>query len=163
MKPSNYFNDNMDIIRKHQKKPPLDLKALAKDLGIGLFTTEEWSDNISGSILQNEKSKSGYSIYVNVHHHKNRQRFTIAHEIAHFILHKDKIGNGIQDDVLFRSNLTNQLEKEANLFAADLLMPLNLIEESSTSDIEELAEKFKVSPQAMAIKLGTLGAPYDYK
>ena len=60
-------------------------------------------------------------------------------------------------------NLKNELEVEANLLASKILMPSHLILEESESNLEQLAKKFEVSPEAMAIKVGTLGTPYDYK
>lgn len=63
---------------------------------------------------------SGVAIYVNKGHHVNRRRFTTAHEIAHFILHQDFIGDGIADDGLYRSKLSNAMEAQANKLAADI-------------------------------------------
>jgi Zn-dependent peptidase ImmA (M78 family) len=34
-------------------------------------------------------------------HHPNRQRFTLAHEIAHYVLHRDLVENGIVDDTMY--------------------------------------------------------------
>jgi Zn-dependent peptidase ImmA (M78 family) len=133
---------------------------LAQDLGLRVFRTDEWPENVSGAILRNTErwqSDSGYVVFVNGKHHVNRRRFTIAHEIGHFVLHKDRIGDGITDDALFRSGQSNQIETEANQFAARILMPNDLLLPkwaSPLSTIQSLAEEFEVSPVAMSIRLG---------
>ena len=56
--------------------------------------------------MNKRKLFSGYAIFVNKgDRYKTRQRFTIAHKIAHFILHREAIGDGIVDDALYRSGL----------------------------------------------------------
>ncbi|MDP9139968.1 MAG: ImmA/IrrE family metallo-endopeptidase, partial [Pseudomonadota bacterium] len=98
----------------------------------------------------------------NRHDPPKRQRFTVAHEIAHFLLHRDDIGDGISDDVLYRSNLSDKREQQANRLAADILMPATLIanakedaEEKGVGDVAlYLSEMFVVSEAAMQIKLG---------
>ena len=66
-------------------------------------------------------------IGVNEDHHSNRQRFSIAHEIAHFVLHHgdtyiDK-GYRVHFRDLESGSGTKREEMEANAFAAALLMP----------------------------------------
>ena len=154
-------SDKLRIIQDNQKSCPVMTTPIAKALGLKVFHTDWIEDdgktsNISGMIKKDDRAgHSGYSIYVNKAHHLNRQRFTIAHEIAHYVLHQDMIGDAIVDDALYRSGLINKVEIEANNFAADILMPWHLIDEAmkSTSDIEELAKMFKVSSSAMAIRL----------
>ncbi len=87
-----------------------------------------------------------YAIYSNGKDPKVRRRFTYAHELAHFLLHKEHIGDGLRENPLFRSILSNQQEIEANKLAADILMPLPIL--------NELAEIFDVSRSAMLIRLG---------
>lgn len=90
----------IDIIREYtqEKGPPLDPVFLANKLGLAV-QFELMDENISGVL---EKQNDGkFHIKVNSRHHPNRQRFTIAHEIGHFILHNHLIGNGIQDNKAF--------------------------------------------------------------
>lgn len=85
-----------------------------------------------------------------------RRRFTAAHEIAHFILHRNKIGDSISDDEWYRSGLSNPEEVEANRFAARLLMPDHLLKQCApvwNFDKGVLAKLFEVSEEAMAIRL----------
>ena len=95
---------------------------------------------------------------MNESHHKNRRRFTTAHEIAHFILHSDLIGDGIADVALYRNKLTNAVEAQANKLAADILMPWQLLNqqiENGVNSVLKLAEVFQVSESAMAIRMGS--------
>ncbi len=90
--------------------------------------------------------------------------FTIAHEIAHYILHRELIGDGIVDDILYRSGLSDHLEAQANRLAADLIMPWPSLHKriQELSDLkneelyEQLAKDFEVSTTAMKIRLGKL-------
>ncbi len=87
-----------------------------------------------------------YAIYSNRKDPKVRRRFTYAHELAHFLLHKEHISDRLRENLLFRSILSNQQEIEANNLAADVLMPLPIL--------NELAEIFDVTRSAMLIRLG---------
>ena len=94
-------------------------------------------------------------------HGRTRRRFTIAHEIGHFVLHRNKIDREVIDDRLYRSRLDSDLEVQANDFAAFLLMPWDLIVremERGRDTVEELAQAFEVSKSAMSIRLGF---PYE--
>src|SRR3546814_7195870 len=64
--------------------------------------------------------ESGFAIYVNGSHPRVRRRFSIAHEIAHFALHRNLIGDGVTDDAMYRSNLSSAVEVQANRMAADI-------------------------------------------
>ena len=154
--------DAMRIVREFQKKPPVDVGKLANRLGARVYVFGRWPDHISGKVYRNNKDggTAGYVIGVNKNHSSTRKRFTIAHEIAHIILHDAFIGKnekGIVDDRLYRSNLSNPLETAANRMAADILMPLHLLQEAidqNGPNVDELAAQFKVSPAAMTIRLG---------
>src|SRR3546814_1270395 len=103
--------------------------------------------------------ESGVAIYVNGSHPRVRRRFSIGHEIAHFALHRNLIGDGVTDDVMYRSNLSSAVEVQANRMAADILMPWHLIREATDKGIdtvERLAEYFDVSRSTMSIQLGVL-------
>ncbi|MCY4458866.1 MAG: ImmA/IrrE family metallo-endopeptidase, partial [Albidovulum sp.] len=106
-----------------------------------------------------------YLIRVNRFDSRERQRFTIAHELAHYLLHREIIDsspNGIRDNVLYRSGEPRAVEYEANKLAAEIVMPRKLIDqrlrefnETVTDEvIERLAEEFQVSKAAMEVRLG---------
>jgi Zn-dependent peptidase ImmA (M78 family) len=77
-------------------------------------------------------------------------------------LHRDEIGTGIEDDVLYRSSLSDRREQQANRLAADILMPGELLAEAREAAEEKgvgdvvlyLADMFAVSEAAMRIKVG---------
>lgn len=147
---------------------PVDVKKCAKFFNIDLKPIA-LSDEVSGYfIVKDTKPQIGY----NSSHGKNRVRFTIAHEIGHFILHKDENDFFIDkfNVPLFRDTTSSsgeiQREKEANSFAAALLMPEGLINEEINNYFEGapqnkdlinfLAEKFEVSKNAMTYRLMNL-------
>ncbi len=130
---------------------PLDLPALTKELGI-VMLLEPMKDEQSGSLME---SKNGdWVMRVNSLHHPNRQRFTISHEIAHFIKHR-KLKHTFEDTTFFRNGESNAIEKEANKFAAELLMPESKFDHyinNRSSKVEEIAEYFQVSTMAVRIR-----------
>lgn len=151
------LNEALQIIRRHQANPPVQTVSIAKELGIAVYRVPGWSGDLSGMIKKNPGAPGGYDIYVNGDHPLNRRRFTIAHEIAHAVLHPQLIGDGITDDALLRSGLSNSVEAQANKMAADILMPWHLLSpliKKGKTSVTELAQTFQVSEQAMSIRLG---------
>ena len=97
-----------------------------------------------------------YCIRVNSKHPANRQRFTVAHELAHYILHKEEIGVNDCIDRGTRVGLQDKKEIEANRLAADILMPTDLVRrllrDREMSSIKKLAETLAVSENALRIR-----------
>ena len=157
---SSLSDERKKIITEHQSEFPIKIGALAKafDITVKKSTLDA---GVSGEI---KKVNGKIVIRVNRHDVKERQRFTLAHEIAHYLLHEDKIGDGIVDDILYRSNLSDDLEAQANRLAADIIMPWTLIKKTLdrcsdlTPDqkIEKLATEAKVSPTAAKIRVGKM-------
>ena len=149
------------IVNNYTAEFPVRVGRLAHDLGLQVVVAG-LSPNISGLIEPSTSSPSGFVIKVNKYESDERQRFTIAHEIAHFLLHRDHIQNGVVDSVMYRSSLSSKKETEANKLAADILMPISLIlkELSSFGGKRDeiaaiaLARKFRVSSAAMKVRLG---------
>ncbi len=99
----------------------------------------------------------GHVIELRGRGNERRLRFTIAHEIGHFVLHRGRVGNE-------RGGMANQatarLEREADQFAAELLMPEHLVRQAALeegADPHRLADRFEVSVQAMSLRLRRLG------
>jgi Zn-dependent peptidase ImmA (M78 family) len=151
------------ISRYHITRPAIPIEDITKALGLSVQYSK-LDNEISGMIYIND----GVPIIgINVAHHENRQRFTLAHECGHFLLHQEYIFGSVHVDkrypVLLRSDVSSQgvdpIEIEANQFAAELLVPEEfLIQEIQITvyDIEDdefilgLARKFKVSSQMMS-------------
>ena len=152
----------VDLIKKSQSSAPVNVIGLANDMGIKVWTSISLSDEISGKLFKDTKlaGDSGYAIIVNGKHVEGRQRFTIAHEVAHFVLHRSEVGDGIVEDAFYRSSLSSAQEVEANRLAAEILMPYALIRNVQLSkaipptDAAALAKEFNVSEVAMKIRLG---------
>lgn len=159
-------DSEMTVISRHMASAPVDLKAIFRDLGI---TYEEgWmTGGASGSIT---RSGDDFTVAVNSMESANRQRFTAAHELAHYLLHRDLMGDGKKmhrhidnlygggepdGDVVFKRSH----EIQANRIAAQIIMPAQLVvqEHAQTPDAAALAVKFGVSKAAMEIRLKTLG------
>jgi Zn-dependent peptidase ImmA (M78 family) len=125
---------------------------------VEIYSTE-LARGISGVLLRDAtyKTSSGFVVLVARNEPSVRQRFTAAHELGHFVLHRELVGDRIEDNFLLRSNkLSDNVEVEANKFAADLLMPYALIDQAMTGGIrtpEDLARHFHVSVTAMSIRL----------
>lgn len=156
------FNFN-NIYQSFTASYPVQVEEFARQLGL-ILVEKELDPNISGGL---RKVDDSYELFVNATHPLTRKRFTIAHEIGHFVLHADLIGKGVDDDTAYRrtnSELYNcakigkREESQANQFAAELLMPKRLIVEQvrSGGTKNTLSEMFEVSPQAMEIRLEQL-------
>lgn len=148
------------LIERFQGSAPVNVVGLAESLGLKVYESDSrLPTEASGMILKDlvNGGTEGYSIIVRASEPYVRKRFTLAHEIAHFILHRDKIGASLSDDRLYRSGLTNREEIQANQLAADILMPWALIEkyrQRCIGSVALLASEFKVSEAAMRIRLG---------
>lgn len=145
-----------EIIARHQSEAPVKVGAIAADLGVSVLVSD-LPLQISGMLSRDEPGKDRWTIRVNRHEHRNRQRFTIAHEIAHFVLHKDAIADKLVDDTFYRSGLSERREYEANALAAEILMPWPLIKQLMKkygTSVSDLAKALEVSEAAMNIRLG---------
>lgn len=146
-------------IDKYLAEHPVKLGAMAKQLGIKVLLST-LPRGTSGQIGQ---ENGNFVIRINRHEAKHRQRFTLAHEIAHFLLHSDRIAaeGSWSENVLLRSGQPANVEYQANRLASDLVIPSAQLAEATreysgpmTSEIiEDLARKFRVSTVAMEIKL----------
>lgn len=146
------------LIKSFQRTAPVDVLGLAESLGVNVWE-DDLSADISGKLFRDSENggASGFSIVINSSEAPVRKRFTIAHEIAHYLLHRDQIKSGIEDDALYRSKLSNALEAEANRLAADILMPFTLLrqlQKRGIYDVYNLAERLQVSQHALKIRLG---------
>ncbi|MHC5903320.1 ImmA/IrrE family metallo-endopeptidase [Streptomyces sp. S6] len=151
--------------------PPISVERLAEHLGIVVSRSAFKDGDVSGMLIRQDGRAP--VIGVNDVHSDRRQRFTIAHELGHFLLHP---GREIVLDRPVRVNLrdktssmaTDREEIEANAFAANLLMPAGLVRlelQRLPVDVRQdperctgaLAAVFGVSESAMGFRLINLG------
>ncbi|MEW5544449.1 ImmA/IrrE family metallo-endopeptidase [Pseudomonas soli] len=136
---------------------PLDVQKLLSLLGIKLISAP-MKDEVSGMLSLSENGKD-WVVKVNALHHPNRQRFTIAHEIAHFSRHRSQQAK-FEDMNFFRNGDSNPMEVEANRFASELLMPEQTFRDKVrvfSGSIEAIAQFFKVSTLAVRVRAKILG------
>ena len=148
-----------EVLKKYATTCPVSLLPIVKDYNIDLQFI--YRPHYSGRIFQIENGR--YRIECNALHPRTRQRFTVAHELGHFFMDKDLIHEKsvLEDNALYRSKLPTKREVRANRFAADLLMPMHVIEkiiDDATQNIKpkDIANLFNVSEQAIRIQLGIL-------
>lgn len=150
-----------EIVRGFLGEYPVRVGEMARALGLEVIRSP-LPPKVSGLIEPSPTSPSGFQIRVNKYEVPERQRFTVAHEIAHYLLHQDSIGAGVVDTIMYRSNLTSRKETEANRLAADIVMPAQGVARElerrggyrDAEIAEELANLFKVSTPAMKVRLG---------
>lgn len=155
-----------EIFLETGARTPVDVYEVARARGIRVLP-QELEDSVSGILVIRQ---GGAVIGVNQDHAKSRQRFTIAHEIGHWELHRNDASVFIDTtSVFFRDNEssegTRQQEIAANRFAAALLMPRQALEEAvgrqPVDPLDEvtfrrLAARFGVSVQALGFRLARL-------
>ncbi len=139
----------------------VDIVQLASALGLKVYS--KLLENSSGYIKFEDNGNN--NIYVNELDSKSRRRFTIAHEIGHYLLHRNLIQRN--NGTLYRGNNginRDIIEIQANRCAAALLMPRQMVmqyyQQLSGSYFEKLlalTSMFNVSIEAMDIRLSTLG------
>jgi Zn-dependent peptidase ImmA (M78 family) len=140
---------------------PVPLHELAEYLGYKLFDFDTSIAtnfaNVSGIIDYRAKK-----IYLNAHDSLARRHFTLAHEIAHACLHAGG-PNTVETDMrdMFESASGQKVKEiQANYFAADLLMPVQIFARKWVDykgDVARLAEFFVVSSTAVNIRIQSLG------
>ncbi len=137
-------------------KPFFDLEVLVKDVGLDKIQSVEFKDpSISGYIDFADKK-----IYLNKDNSFHRKRFTIAHELGHLFLHLQKfIENPKLYSVFKRDKKDSSIEeREANFFAANLLVPEELLQDYLlvTKNNNDLSKVFGVSNEVIIIRRSDL-------
>lgn len=150
--------DPMTVIARHWDSTPVPIDEIIREIGLPL-SYEAMDDNISGYI---ERQNGSYRIVVNSNHAPTRRRFTAAHELGHYIYHRDLLGDGVGDNRAYRADGTDRPnanirpihERQANSFAANVLMPRHRLSDVAGESTATLATRFCVSQAAMKIRLG---------
>jgi len=149
------------------ERPPVPVEQIARARG-AVIRRGRVEPKVSGFLYRN--TARGHAVIgVNSAQHLNRQRFTIAHELGHLLLHS---GDAVHvDAVKHRDDVsekgTDIEEVESNLFAAELLMPPQFLKQDldrlrtitllDEEKVAKLAHLYQVSSQAMAVRLAHLG------
>lgn len=152
-------------------EPPVPVEEIARQLGAQI-TYEAFEGEVSGMLYRDGPNAV---IGVNSRHATTRQRFTVAHECGHLVMHR---GQPMFIDRFVRVNWRNgessREEREANAFAAELLMPRRLMQSeidraiakfqhgTPQQIVAELARRFRVSTEAMTYRLTNLGVLDPY-
>ncbi len=159
----------IDLLREHKiLKPPVDVEVIARKEGAKVVF-QDLEPHVSAVLVQRDKTAT---IGVNALHHPNRQRFSVAHELGHYLMHADRPTVFVDEMLVhFRADATSQpvdqRESEANAFAAALLMPGDWLKKDLRGQnidalfgdlpLEKLARRYRVSQQALSIRLMNLG------
>lgn len=149
-------------------KAPVSVEELVKFCGNVDIRFRPFDGDLSGMVYRH--ADGSIVIGVNSSHSTNRQRYTIAHELGHVLLHKDEELHvddgqiiGLRNEV--SSKATDPKEIEANTFAAELLMPEGILRSRMAElpqglefedSVTRLAREFQVSPVAMTYRLTNL-------
>ena len=148
---------------------PLDVAQLAAIMGVRV-SRENLEDKISGALFAQEEN---VVMAVNANHAARRQRFTMAHELGHYVLHwsGEETTAFVDGSLGFRRDERShdgsvEIEIEANAFAAELLMPRVQVEKMASApdfdwqdetSLRKLSGFFGVSEQAVTVRLTSLG------
>ena len=158
----------LEIVQRYMGQPPVNVAQIIRDLGIR-FQNRPMEHGKSGYI---EHEDGQFTITVNSSEGAQRQRFTAAHELAYYLLHREMLiqcrGLARHDDSLFDGFAPDNPaqpfrpthEVQANKLAAQIIMPKQTVAEKyipESDNLEHVSELFGVSQAAMAIRLKTLG------
>lgn len=155
--------DEWEIIRRYSSELPIDVVSIIRELGIS-YREKELASHQSGYF---KNTGSGYEIDVNAKDGKQRKRFTAAHELGHYVLHRDLLKAGQHMDRLYNAEarstpsepFTSVHEVQANRFAGNLLLPAANVRDLFQKGLDpaQLAQAFGVSIPAINIRLANLG------
>jgi Zn-dependent peptidase ImmA (M78 family) len=141
-----------------QNTIPVNLKAICMYLGFQYVEVEHFQDSLSALCVEQAGMK--YAA-VNKRHSLHRKRFSLAHELGHWVLgHTREYSlEGITIDSPpdpSEVNTKNKIEEtEANEFAGELLVPHMQLKKNLDRivDINRLSSLFEVSPEVMTIRI----------
>lgn len=142
------------------KAPPVDVITLAQRCGCRVVAWDTSDEAVSGLLIELE---DGPLIAYNANHPPGRRRFTVAHELGHLLLdHLDSfhVDLTVREGAEGRPGYDPAQEKQANVFAANLLMPEQWVRDRAESGVlpKELAnDVFQVSELAFGYRLMALG------
>ena len=135
----------------------LDIERLIKENFKDIIIMKQaLASDISGKLEYND---GHWIMIVNCLHPEVRQRYTLGHELGHYLNHRKTI-KSFKDGVFFRNKQKSSMEYMADQFAARLLMPetdIKMLLSEGVKTVKEMAAKFEVSLEAMKYRLEELG------
>lgn len=139
------------LVENFIESPPIVIHQLAENYGLSVFKAV-FEDNEIAGYLDVDKKR----VVVNQEDSEERQNFSIAHELGHWLMHRDEV-EANKDDIriIYRKPLggeNNPLEIEANAFAAYLLVPDEMFKQFHDKTDQELASLFIVSQSVIGFR-----------
>ncbi len=146
---------NLNLVRQMLPDTPFGRGTIIKEPADLTWNASE------GALVRNSDNHAEWGIFVNPKARAERKRFTVAHELGHFILHRkvQSTFNCDKESVYSGIDTLKKIEREADDFASNLLMPGNMLRdriEGKCIDFHllgDLAKEFGVSLEAMCIRL----------
>lgn len=146
---------NLDLVRQMLPTTPFGKGAMLLEPAPVTWGSSE------GALVRNPDNPNEWGIFYNDKARPERQRFTLAHELGHFVLHRNGYAsfNCDKESIYTGTDTLKQIEREADEFASNLLMPGDLLRQRITGKrinfhlLGELAKAFGVSLEAMCIRL----------
>lgn len=146
---------NLDLVRQMLPTTPFGKGAVLLEPAPVTWGSSE------GALVRNPDNPNEWGIFYNAKARPERQRFTLAHELGHFVLHRDSHAsfNCDKESIYTGADTLKLIEREADEFASNLLMPGDLLRQRITGKridfhlLRELAKEFGVSLEAMCIRL----------
>lgn len=133
---------------------------LGKDVRVIKAPMPSPVESCEGMLVRNPKDAAEWGIFVNPDAGPERRRFTIAHELGHFVLHRARQGSFRCDkeSVHFGLDTAAVIEREADEFASNILMPGDVVRDAIANRridlkvLSDLAKTFEVSFEALCIR-----------
>ena len=153
------------IAAQLEYEPRGDLHMIVDKLGGKISYRDFWSDNDSGSLIV--ESPNDFVIFVAKNTTYERDKFTIAHELGHYVLHylwPARNSDSVPGKMKANRYGSDRAEWEANWFAAAFLMPaepFRIAYNDARGDFVSLAEEFGVSVLAAKTRAKALGLSTD--
>lgn len=146
---------NLDLVRQMLPTTPFGKGAVLLEPAPVTWGSSE------GALVRNPDNPVEWGIFYNDKARPERQRFTLAHELGHFVLHRDGHAsfNCDKESIYTGADTLKLIEREADEFASHLLMPGDLLRQRISGKridfhlLGELAKEFGVSLEAMCIRL----------
>ena len=150
---------------------PVNVQSLAQDYSQQIFPDDPVTlvrgkdlEGFEGGLFKAPIGKEGWGIiYNSAIASSGRINFTVAHEFGHYLLHRHKYPNGIQckaEDMVKWGSEYGQIEQDANVFAANLLVPRDDFERQILPKSMQGFDQLKVCAERYGVSLAVLTLRY---